>query len=63
MEFMPLLTVADVSTFLKLKSETIYMLITKEGLPASKVGGQWRFDIEEVKVWFRQQRPAGQVGS
>ena len=46
----------EISAFLKLKSETIYALINKEGLPASKVGGQWRFDIEEVKAWFKQQR-------
>lgn len=56
MELIPLLTVAEISAYLKLKSETIYMLITKGGLPASKVGGQWRFDMGEVKAWFRQQR-------
>ena len=56
MDVIPLLNVADISAFLKLKSETIYMLITREGLPASKVGGQWRFDIEEVTAWFKQQR-------
>ena len=56
MDVVPLLTSADMSAFLRLKSETIHMLITKEGLPASKVGGQWRFDIEEVRAWFKKQR-------
>ena len=56
MEITPLLTVAEIGHFLQLKSETVYLLISKEGLPASKVGGQWRFDIEEVRVWFKQQR-------
>ena len=58
MELMPLLTLADISEFLQLKSETICALIKKDNLPASKVGGQWRFDIEEVKDWFKRQRQA-----
>ena len=60
MELVPLLTLAEVSQFLKVKSETICVLIKKEGLPASKVGGQWRFDADEVKGWFKQQRPSNQ---
>ena len=54
----PLLTVAEVGDFLRLKQETVYLLIAKEDLPAFKVGGQWRFDVEEIRAWFKHKHTA-----
>ena len=47
-----LLTAAEVAELLKLNVETVYALIQKDGLPAAKVGGQWRFSEANVRAWF-----------
>jgi len=48
------LTIAD---YLQVSKEKVYKLCQRGRMPASKVGGQWRFDIKEVDAWVRQQRP------
>jgi excisionase family DNA binding protein len=47
----PFLTTTEVAALLKLNVETIYDLIAKEGLPAAKVGGQWRFQESRIRAW------------
>ena len=47
-----LLTAHDVADWLRVKLETIYLLIAKEGLPGVKVGGQWRFEEIKVTRWI-----------
>ena len=46
-----LLTAADVANTLNLNTETGYRLVAEEGLPASKIGGQWRFQKPKVLAW------------
>lgn len=31
----------------------VYGLVERAGLPAYRVGGQWRFDLDEVNGWLR----------
>ena len=45
------LKVEDVSKSLKLHPYTIRRLCREEKIPCFKVGGQWRFDMEEIKHW------------
>lgn len=45
------LTAAEVAAWLKLNIETVYALIAKEGLPAVKIGGQWRFQESKIREW------------
>ena len=37
--------------------EKVYKLCQRGRMPASKIGGQWRFDLKEVDQWAREQRP------
>jgi excisionase family DNA binding protein len=48
----PLLTASEVAQFLRLNVETVYALVAKEDLPASKVGGQWRFEEAKIRTWL-----------
>ena len=47
-----LLTAAEVAELLKLHVETVYALIAKAGLPAAKIGGQWRFEEARLRAWI-----------
>lgn len=57
----PLLTAAEIAELFKLNVETVYGLIQKDGLPAAKVGGQWRFSEEKVHAWF-EARHVSELG-
>ena len=54
-----LLTAADVAQLLRLNVETVYTLIQKEGLPAAKIGGQWRFSESKIRAWFESRHLVG----
>jgi len=45
------LTVKELSDYLKVHPSTTYRLLKKGQLPAFKVGSDWRFDIEAVDRW------------
>ncbi len=51
-----LLTAQEVADLLRLNVDTIYRLVQREGLPAAKIGGQWRFGVAEVRGWVRGKR-------
>ena len=36
------MTVREVAEYLKVKEHTIYRLVSREDIPAFKVGGSWR---------------------
>ena len=50
-------TIEQVGDYLQISKEKIYKLCQRGKMPASKVGGQWRFDLKEIDTWVRQQRP------
>jgi excisionase family DNA binding protein len=53
------LTVKDLSIYLKVHPSTIYRLLRTGQLPAFKVGSDWRFKVEEIDRWRLQheQKP------
>ncbi len=51
----PYLTAYQVAELLQLNVETVYALITREGLPATRVGRRWRFDETRVRRWFHER--------
>ena len=55
----PVLTVRDLSTYLKVHQSTIYRLLKTGQLPAFKVGSDWRFNVEEIDRWRveRENKP------
>ncbi len=48
-----LLGVKEVAAYLQVNQTTIYRLLRKSQIPAFKVGGDWRFDINRIDAWFR----------
>jgi len=48
-----LLTLSEVSQFLKVPKSTIYKLARERRLPGHKVGKHWRFVREELEKWVQ----------
>ncbi len=48
------MTISEVSKYLKLAESTIYKLAQEGKLPGRKFGGNWRFSREELNEWLRQ---------
>lgn len=51
------LTIDQIADYLQVSKEKVYKLCQRSKMPASKFGGQWRFDTKEVDAWLRKQRP------
>jgi len=47
------MTAAEVADLFKINVETVYDLVRGGKLPATKIGGQWRFQSTEIHDWFR----------
>ena len=46
------LTVKELSDYLRVHPSTIYRLLKKGQLPGFKVGSDWRFNIEAIDRWW-----------
>jgi excisionase family DNA binding protein len=55
------LTVSEVSEYLKLAESTVYRLAKENKLPGRKVGGAWRFSRKGLDEWL--MHPADESGS
>ena len=51
-----ILTVKEVSEYLKLNEKTAYRLAAKGEIPGFKVGGSWRFRKSEIDQWIEENR-------
>ena len=45
------ITVREVTEYLKVKDRTIYRLVANSEIPGFKVGGSWRFRKSEIDQW------------
>jgi excisionase family DNA binding protein len=45
------LTVQEVSAYLRVHPSTIYRMLKKNQLPAFRVGSDWRFTVEAIDRW------------
>jgi excisionase family DNA binding protein len=50
-----LMTVEEVANYLRVKEKTIYRLLKRGSISATKVGHQWRFDKTSIDEWLRQK--------
>jgi len=50
-----ILTIREVSLYLKVTERTIYRLAAAKKIPGFKVGGAWRFSKMEIDQWIRRQ--------
>jgi excisionase family DNA binding protein len=49
------MTVKEVSEYLRIHPITVYRLLRERRLPAFRVGSEWRFNIDAIDHWSREQ--------
>jgi excisionase family DNA binding protein len=49
------LTVGDLSEYLRVHRSTVYRLLKKGQLPGFKIGSDWRFNVEAIDQWRMRQ--------
>jgi excisionase family DNA binding protein len=49
-----LMTVSEVADYLRVTKKTIYRLLVRGKIPATKVGNQWRFAQGAIDRWLQQ---------
>ena len=55
------MTVQDVSAYLRVHPSTVYRLLKRNELPAFRVGSDWRFNVEAIDRWRTRMEAGGQV--
>jgi excisionase family DNA binding protein len=53
------MTVREVSAYLKVHPTTVYRLLKHNQIPAFYVGSDWRFNIESIDRWRLQREKLG----
>ena len=53
------MTIKEISEYLKLNEKTAYRLASESKIPGFKVGGSWRFRKSEVDRWISEQEKKG----
>jgi excisionase family DNA binding protein len=51
LEDVRVMTVAELSVYLRVHRSTIYRLLKQRDLPAFRIGSDWRFNVEEIDGW------------
>ena len=54
-----MMTVREVSAYLRVHPSTIYRLLRRHEIPAFQVGSDWRFNIQEIDRWRLTQEKFG----
>jgi excisionase family DNA binding protein len=49
------MTVKELSDYLKVHPSTVYRQLKRGQLPAFKVGSDWRFNVESIDRWRLEQ--------
>jgi excisionase family DNA binding protein len=49
------LTVKEVSGYLKIAEKTLYRFIREQNIPAFKLGKEWRFKRSLLDVWMEKR--------
>lgn len=55
------MTIEELSEYLKISRSTLYKLAQEGKLPAQKVGRHWRFHRDAVDAWLKNQKENGDV--
>ena len=51
-----ILTVDEISDYLKIPKSTIYKLVREGKIPAQKIGRHWRFRKEAIDHWLENKQ-------
>ena len=54
-----ILTVSEVSGYLRIHPTTLYRLLRRRELPAFKIGNDWRISAEAMNRWLNQIETLG----
>ena len=54
-----MVTVREISAYLRVHPTTIYRLLKRNQIPAFHLGSGWRFDMEAIARWRLQQKKPG----
>jgi excisionase family DNA binding protein len=49
------MTLNELADYLRVHPSTIYRLLKRRGLPAFKVGSDWRFNSESIDRWLLER--------
>jgi len=49
------MTIQELSRYLKISTSTLYKLAQERKLPSQKVGRHWRFHKDAVDAWLKNQ--------
>ncbi len=50
-----MMTVKELSSYLRVHPSTVYRLLKDNKLPGFKVGESWRFSLQDIKNWREAQ--------
>jgi excisionase family DNA binding protein len=53
-----ILTIQEVSEYLRVHRDTIYRLLRLKQIPGFRVGSDWRFDIDAIDRWRHDEEQA-----
>jgi excisionase family DNA binding protein len=48
-----IITIRELSAYLRMAEKTLYRLVAAGSVPGFKVGGAWRFRLDEIEAWTR----------
>jgi len=58
-----IMTVKELSRYLRLHTSTVYRLLRRGELPGFKIGDSWRFNQQEINLWLLQHTAEGRKPS
>jgi excisionase family DNA binding protein len=56
LEMDELITLEELSRYLKISKPTLYKMVERGKIPALKIANQWRFKKEDISSWVEKQR-------
>jgi excisionase family DNA binding protein len=54
-----LLTLPEVSMYLRVSRVTVYRMLRRKDIPAFRIAGKWRFNIEDLGHWIEKEPHPG----
>ena len=53
------LTVPEVCEYLRVSRVTVYRMLRRRDLPAFRIAGNWRFNVEDLERWMERESQVG----
>ena len=57
-----ILTVKQVADYLSINERTVYRMANSKKIPGFKVGSSWRFKLDEIEQWIKEQHNQAEMG-